>query len=150
MDQSALLSVVGGMYDKLVQDVSNRVFAMMIETERARQPAEWPYNYQTLVSDVCKHVEPSLLAIKNELELDMQAYCHPQINYEALADQIDWKSFARDVSANFSASDIASEIDLGDLVTELDYGAIAEGLDTEKVADEIDMEEKVREVLRGL
>lgn len=41
MDQSALLSVVGGMYDRLVQDVSNRVYAMMIETERARQPADY-------------------------------------------------------------------------------------------------------------
>ncbi len=144
MDQSTLLSMIGGMYDKLVHDVSNRVYAMMVETERTRQPAEWPYNYQMLVSDVCKHVEPSLLAIKHELGLDMQ------INYETLADQINWKSFARDVAANFSLSDIASEIDLGDLVTELDYGAIAEVLDTEKVADEIDMEEKVREVLRGL
>ncbi len=127
MDQSALLSVVGGMYDKLVQDVSNRVYVMMIETERARQPAD----YGQLVIDVAERV-------------------NAQINYEMLADQIDWKSFARDVSANFSPSDIASEIDLGDLVTELDYSAIAEGLDVEKVADEIDMDEKVREVLRGL
>ena len=127
MDQSELLSMIGGMYDKLVHDVSNRVFAMMIETERARQLAD----YGQLVIDVAERV-------------------NAQINYEMLADQIDWKSFARDVSANFSASDIASEIDLGDLATELDYSAIAEGLDTEKVADEIDMEEKVREVLRGL
>ena len=33
MDQSALLSVVNGMYDRLVQDVSNRVYGMMLETE---------------------------------------------------------------------------------------------------------------------
>jgi len=147
MDQSELLSVellsiIGSVYDKLVEDVSTRVYAMMIETERVRQPSDWPYNYHMLVSDVCKKVEPSLLAIKHELGLDMQT----QIDYEKLADQINWKSFARDVAVNFSTSDVVSEIDLSNLAGEIDLNDLAGSIDLSDLAGEFDLSDLAGEL----
>ena len=114
MDQSALLSAVGGLYDKLVQDVSNRVYGMMLETERARQPAD----YGQLVIDVAERV-------------------NAQINYEMLADQIDWKSFASDIASGIDLGDLVTELDYSAIAEGLDVEKVADEIDMDEKVREV-------------
>jgi len=155
MDQAALLGLLSSFYDKLVDDVAVKVLSK-IETERVFQPAESPYvrinasNYQTLVADVAKHAETSLLAIKHELGLDMD-----QLDYEKLANQINWRTFAKDVAVNFSTSDVVSEIDLSnlancislsDLAGEIDLNDLAGSIDLNDLAGEFDLSDLAGEL----
>jgi hypothetical protein len=108
MDQSALLSVFGGMYDKLVQDVSNRVYGMMLETERARESVEINYekladqiDWKGFARDVAANFSPSDLASEIDLgdlvtELDYGAIAEG-LDVEKVADEIDMDEKVREV-----------------------------------------------------
>lgn len=108
MDQSDLLSMVGSMYDKLVRDVSNRVYAMMAETERACESVEINYekladqiDWKGFARDIAANFSPGDIASEIDLgdlvtELDYSAIAEG-LDVEKVADEIDMDEKVREV-----------------------------------------------------
>ena len=119
MDHSELLSLMGGMYDKLVQDVAARVF-QMVEIKLADVKSSFDYNeipidYERLAYRVC------LSSLANEISLtDLAA----EIDVADLAGNVD----LGDIAGSFDLADIAGELDVADVAEQLDQGAIRAAL----------------------
>ena len=120
MDHSELLSLMGGMYDKLVQDVAARVF-QMVEIKLADvKPSFFDYNeipidYERLAYRVC------LTSLANEISLTDLA---SEIDVADLAGNVD----LGDIAGSFDLADIAGELDVADVAEQLDQGAISAAL----------------------
>ena len=119
MDHSELLGLVGGMYDKLVQDVAARVF-QMVEIKLADVKTSFDYNeipidYDRLAYRVC------LSSLANEISLTDLA---TEIDVADLAGNVD----LGDVAGSFDLADIAGELDVADVAEQLDQGAIRAAL----------------------
>ena len=111
MDHSELLGLIGGMYDKLVQDVAIRVFHMV----KDNQPT---INYDQLLLDMKRDFDYGEIAI----------------DYGKLAGYLDVAEVAgeldlNEVASNIDLSDLAGSIDLADIAGELDVSDVAEQLD---------------------
>ena len=123
MDHSELLGLVGGMYDKLVQDVATRVF-QMVEINRDQLLAdvktsfdynEIPIDYERLAYRVC------LSSLANEVSLTDLA---TEIDVAEVAGNVD----LGDLAGSFDLADIAGEIDESDIAEQLDQDAIRAAL----------------------
>lgn len=110
MDQSELLSMIGGVYDKLVRDVSNRVYAMMIETERARQPADFGIDYGALANE---------------------------INWKTFARDVAANFSASDIASEIDLGDLATELDYSAIAEGLDAEKVADEIDMEEKVREV-------------
>ena len=111
MDHSELLGLMGGMYNKLVQDVAIRVFHMV----KDNQPT---INYDQLLSDMKRDFDYGEIAI----------------DYGKLAGYLDVAEIAgeldlNEVASNIDLSDLAGSIDLADIAGEIDESDVAEQLD---------------------
>ncbi len=119
MNQSELLGLMGGMYDKLIQDVAVRVFHM-VETKLADvKPSfdydEIPIDYERLAYRVC------LSSLANEISLTDLA---TEIDVADLVGNVD----LGDIAGSFDLADIAGELDVADVAEQLDQSAIIAGL----------------------
>lgn len=118
MDQSAMLSLVGGLYDKLVSDVADKVLAKLAQQQESK-PA----------------FDPAELAS----ELDYKKLS------DALASHLDYNEV---VALQLDYAALANEIDYGSLGTEIDLCDVASELDSDSIASALDLSEKIREEIR--
>lgn len=118
MDQSEMLSLVGGLYDKLVSDVADKVLAKLAQQQESK-PA----------------FDPAALAS----ELDYRELANAlsgQLDYAEIAGQLDYS----ELSGEIDYGSLSSEVDLCDLAGELDPDSIASAIDlSEKIREEIRM-----------
>lgn len=118
MDQSAMLSLVGGFYDKLVSDVADKVLAKLAQQQESK---------------------PAFDAAALASELDYRRLADAlagQLDYAEIAGQLDYSELAGELDHG----SLISEIDLCDLAGELDSDSIASALDlSEKIREEIRM-----------
>ena len=95
MDQSELLSMIGGMYDKLVHDVSNRVYAMMVERDRSEIDYDKIANildWKKIAKDVAANFSASDIA--SEIDLGDIAEI---LDVEKIAIAVDMEEQVREV-----------------------------------------------------
>jgi len=118
MDQAAMLSLVGGFYDKLVSDVADKVLAKLAQQQESRPT-----------------FDPAALAGELDYKKLADALAG-HLDYTELVGSIDYSELAGEL--NYGS--LQSEVDLCDLASELDPDAIASGIDlSEKIREEIRM-----------
>jgi hypothetical protein len=104
MDQSELLSMIGGMYDKLVHDVSNRVYAMMVERDRSEIDYDKIANildWKKIAKDVAANFSASDIASEIDLgdlasEIDLGDIAEI-LDVEKIAIAVDMEEQVREV-----------------------------------------------------